>query len=326
MRTWLLGCIAGALAAVTAVPPASAQEYPARPVTLVVPIGAGGPLDLTARQLGAKLSESLGRPFVIENRPGGSTIVGASAVAKSDADGYTLLVAPNSTVTTNVTIFRKLPYDPLKDFIPVALLAQVPFVLVGGPGLTVKQVPDLIAEAKRQPGKLTYGSTGIGTTPHLAGEMLKSNAGIDMTHVAYRGMPAALADVIAGQVNMTFADPANTKPMLEAGKLHAFGVTSKEPVSSLPGVAPLADSGLPGFEAVAWNMVLVPANTPPAVVEKLHAAIKAAMAQPDIQERMKTLGLVAHPSPSLADLKSFLATEIARWGDAVRSAGIAGSE
>ncbi len=320
------GCVIGVVIVAGSAASLTAQEFPSRTVTMVVPLGAGGPLDVTARLLGAKLSESLGRPFVVENRPGGSTIVGATAVAKSDPDGHTLLVAPNSTVATNVTVFKKLPYDPQKDFIPVALLARVPFVLVGGPALTAKTVSELVAEAKKEPGKLTFASTGIGTLPHLAGEMLKTAAGINMTHVAYRGPAASLADVVGGQVHMTFADPANVKPLLAEGKIYAFGVSAKERVSSLPDVPTLAESGVPGFEAVAWNMVLVPANTPDRVVEALHDAVKAAMAQPDVQARMNTMGLLAGPSPSVADLRSFVASEIVRWGDAVRAAGIAGSE
>jgi tripartite-type tricarboxylate transporter receptor subunit TctC len=321
-RSGLIALIAGICVASTA----NAQDYPARQVTIIAPIGAGGPLDLTARLLASKLADALGKPFIVENRPGGGTIVGAMAVVKADADGHTLLIAPNSTVTTNVTVFKKLPYDPEKDLIPIALLARVPFVLVAGPSANVKTVPELIAAAKKDPGKMSFGSTGLGTTPHLAGEIMKSMAAIQITHVAYRSAAAAVSDVVAGHLQMTFADPANAKPMIEATKVTALGVSSSQRVSMLPNVATLAESGLPGFEATAWNMLLAPANTPKDVVEKLHNAVKAAMAQPDVQGRMVAMGLIAPPSPSTDELKKFLATEIVRWGNAVKQAGIAGSE
>ncbi|HEX4407411.1 MAG TPA: tripartite tricarboxylate transporter substrate binding protein [Xanthobacteraceae bacterium] len=305
---------------------ALAEDYPSRPVMLVVPIGGGGPLDTTARLLAAKLGDAMGKPFVVENRPGGNTIVGTMTVAKADPDGHTLLVAPNASLTTNVAIFRKLPYDPQKDFIPIAVLASVPFLLVTGPALPVTQLLQLIAEAKNKPGQLTFASTGIGTVPHLAGEMLKSMAGIQMTHVPYRGLAPVLADVMGGQISMAFVDLAGAMPLVSAGKLHAVGVSSKHRLAELPNVPTIAEGGLPNFEAVGWNMILAPANTPPAVIEKLHAAVVTAMAQPDIQERMKTLGLIADASPGVPELRNFIAAEINRWGAAVRSAGIEGSE
>jgi len=316
---WILfssGCIS----------PAIAQDYPTRSVTLVVPIGAGGPLDTTARLLATKLADSMGKPFVVENRPGGSTIVGTMAVAKAEADGHTLLVAPNGTLTTNVAIFRKLSYDPLKDFVPIALVARVPFVLVTGSALPVKQLSQLVAEAKNKPGELTFASTGIGTAPHLAGEMLKSMAGIKMTHVPYRGLSAVLTDVLGGQIHMAFVDLANAMPLLASGKLQAVGVSSKRRLEYLPDVPTLSESGLDGFEAVAWNMVLAPASTPPAVTEKLHSAIVATMSQSDFQARMRVLGLVADPSPPIPELRNFIASEIAQWGSAARQAGLEGSE
>jgi tripartite-type tricarboxylate transporter receptor subunit TctC len=312
-------CLSGISAAI-------AKDYPTRPVMFVVPIGGGGPLDTTARLLAAKLGDTTGKTFVVENRPGGSTIVGTMAVAKAEADGYTLLVAPNASLTTNVTIFRKLPYDPLKDFTPIALLASVPFVLVTGPALPVTKLSQLIAEAKSKPGQLTFASTGIGTVPHLAGEMLKSMAGIQMTHVPYRGLSSVLADVLGGQVDMAFVDLASAMPLIAAGKLHAVGVSSKDRLDYLPGVPTIAEGGLAGFDAVGWNMILAPNDTPPAVTEKLHSVIVAAMAQPDIQDRMRTLGLVADPSPGIPELRSFIGSEIERWRSAVRLAGIEGSE
>jgi len=326
MRTLFHWGLIASLAALCLIKPVAAEDYPMRPVMLIVPMGPGGPLDLTARLLAAKLWASLGKTFVVENRPGGGTIIGAMAVAKAEPDGYTLLIAPNSTVTTNVTVFKKLPYDPQKDFTPIALLAKVPFVLVSGPALNARTIPALIAEAKKDPGKINFGSTGLGTTPHLAGELFKNMAGIEMTHVAYRGASASVADVMAGHLQMTFSDLANARPLVEAGRIQALGVSSAERSSIMPNVPTIAEAGLPGFEAVAWNMILAPANTPKDIVEKLHKSVNAAMAEPDMQQKMASMGLIANPSPSTEELKKFLSAEIVRWGKAVQQAGIAGSE
>ena len=303
-----------------------AQDYPTRQVTIVVPLTAGGALDILARTLGAKLADRLGKPFVVENRTGGGTVTAAVWVAKAPADGYTLMFTPSGTLATNATLYKNLPYNPAADFVPIALLAKVPFVLVVDPALPVRSIADLIKYAKERPGTISFSSTGTGAVPHLAAELLKSAIGVEMTHVPYRGAPQALSDVVAGHVQLTFADPSISPPLIKEGKVRALGVSSLTRLSSLPDIAPLAEVGVPGFEAVSWHMVVAPAHTPPEIVNKLHDEIKMLVAQPEIQQQMIKMGLIPVDSPSVEQLQSFVASEIVRWGKLVQQAGIAGSQ
>jgi tripartite-type tricarboxylate transporter receptor subunit TctC len=305
---------------------ATAQDYPTRPVTLVVPLAAGGAMDIIARSFGPKLAERLGKSVIIENRTGGGTVTGAMAVANAAPDGHILLIAPSGTLTTNVTLYKKLPYDPVKDFAPVALYTQVPFVLVSNPSLPVKTLPELIKYGKDNPGKLSFASTGTGAVPHLAGEILRSMAGIEMTHVPYRGGPPALNDVIAGHVHMFFADTAITPPLLKDGKIRALGVSSSTRAGVLPDVPTIAEAGLPGFEAVSWHLIVAPAGTPKEIVNKLHAELKSVMASPDIRQQMVEMGLIPIDTPSVDELQRFVGREIVRWGKIVQQVGIAGTE
>jgi tripartite-type tricarboxylate transporter receptor subunit TctC len=306
---------------------AQAQDFPNRPITLVLPLGAGGAMDIVARgSLGPKLSERLGKPVVIENRTGGGTVIAANAVAKALPDGYTLLFAPAGTFTTNVSVYKQLPYDPAKDFVPIALTSKVAFVLVVNPALPVHSMADLIQYATANPGKLAFASTGTGATPHLAGEMLKTAAGIEMIHVPYKGSPPALNDVIAGHVQLTFTDPAISPPLIKQGKVRALGVSSLTRLDVLPEVPPLAESGLPGFEAVSWHLIVAPANTPNTIVTKLHDEFKAIMALPEVRQQIANIGLIPIDTPSVAELQRFVSAEIVRWGKLVNQAGIAGSE
>jgi tripartite-type tricarboxylate transporter receptor subunit TctC len=303
-----------------------AEDYPTRQVTVVVPLGAGGALDILARTLGAKLADRLGKPFVVENRTGGGTVTAAVLVAKAPADGYTLMFTPSGTLATNATLYKNLPYNPAADFVPIALLVKVPFVLIVDPSLPVRSISDLIKYAKERPGTISYSSTGTGAVPHLAAELLKSSIGIEMTHVPYRGAVQALTDVMAGHVQLTFADPSISPPFIEAGKVRALGVSSLTRLGNLPDIPLLAEAGVPGFEAVSWHLVVAPAHTPPAIVNKLHDEIKALVAQPEIQQQMIKMGLIPVDTPSVEQLQKFAASEIVRWGKLVRQAGIAGSE
>jgi len=306
-------------------PPAAAQDYPTRPVTILVPLGAGGAMDIIARAMAPKLAERLGKAVLVENRPGAGTVLAANDVAHGPADGYTLLISPSGTLATNGTLYKKLPYDPIADFVPIALYCRVPFVLVTNPQQPFKTVPELIAYAKANPGKLSFGSTGVGAAPHLAGEMLKSMAGIDMVHVPYKGGPPALNDVMANQVQLFFADTAITPPLIEAGKIRALGVSSKTRAGVLPDVPPIADA-LPGFEAVSWHMFVAQGRTPRPIVDKLHDTFKAVIASPEIRQRMIAMGLIPIDTPSVEELQGFVKSEIGRWGDIVRRVGIAGTE
>jgi tripartite-type tricarboxylate transporter receptor subunit TctC len=306
--------------------PAAAQTYPSRPVTIVAPYAAGGGADLIARLMAQKLSERLGQSFVVENRLGAGGVIAASSVAKAIPDGYTLLVAASTQLAIQVTLHKKLPYDPATDFMPVALLASVPFVLTVNPSLPVHSVADLIKLAKQEPGKLTFGTSGVGGPPHLFTELLKTMTGIEMTHVPYKGTAQAITDVVAGHVPIIFSDLAPAIPLIKDGRLRALGISSAVRFAGLPDVPPLAESGVPGFDAVAWLALVAPVATPPDVVDKLHATVKQIMAEPTVQQRFVDLGNIPLSSPPPDELQRYVKSEIVRWGKVVEKAGLAGSE
>jgi tripartite-type tricarboxylate transporter receptor subunit TctC len=326
-RAPVVACVA-ALLAVTAASFAhaqTAQDWPTKQVTLVLPFAPGGAIDIFARAFAQKLTDKLGKPFVVENRPGAGTVLAAGSVARAPADGHTILVSP-SPLAINATLYKKLPYDTANDFMPVAYVADIPLVLVVHPSLPVKSIPDLIKYAKDNRGELSYASSGTGTTLHLSGEMLKSMTGIAMTHVPYKGGPPALNDVVAGHVQLVFADPSSAIQQIKAGRVRPLGITSTVRLPSAPDIPPIAEAGVPGFEAVSWTVFMVPAKTPDAVANRLHAELTALAATPEMREQAIKLGMVPVTSPSLAQLKGFLPREIARWGKLVHQAGIAGSE
>jgi tripartite-type tricarboxylate transporter receptor subunit TctC len=305
---------------------AQAQDnWPARQVTFVLPFAPGGAIDIFARSFAQKLTDKLGKPFVVENRPGAGTVLAANSVARAAPDGYTIFVSP-SPLAINATLYKKLPYDTAKDFMPVAYVADIPLVLVVHPSLPVKSIPELIKYAKANPGKLSYASSGTGTTLHLSGELLKTMTGIQMTHVPYKGGPPALNDVVAGHVQLVFADPSSAIQQIRAGRVRPLGVTSTVRLPSARDIPPIAEAGVPGFAAVSWTVFLAPAKTPPAVAAKLHAELTALAATPEIREQTVKLGMIPVTSPSLADLRGFMPQQIDRWGKLVRQAGIAGSE
>ena len=306
--------------------PAPAQTYPSRPVTIVAPYAAGGGADLIARLMAQKLGERLGQSFVVENRLGAGGVIAASSVAKATPDGYTLLVAASTQLAIQVTLHKTLPYDPAADFMPIALVASVPFVLIVNPSLPVHSVPELIALAKQKPGELTFGSSGVGGPPHLFTELLKTMTGIEMTHIPYKGTAQAMTDVIAGHVPIIFSDLAPAIPQLKAGRLRALGISSAVRFAGMPEIPPLAEAGVPGFDAVSWLALVAPAATPPEVVDKLHAAVKQIMAEPAVQQRFVDLGNIPLVSPPPDELRRYVKSEIGRWGDVVRKAGLAGSE
>jgi tripartite-type tricarboxylate transporter receptor subunit TctC len=304
---------------------ARAQDYPARQVTFVLPFAPGGAIDLLARYLGQKLGDRMGKPFVVENKPGAGTVVASNLVAKAAPDGHTILVAP-SPLATNATLYKQLPYDPAKDFAPIARVADIPFVLVVHPSLPVRSVTELIDYAKAHPGQLTYASSGSGTTLHLAGELFKSMTGIQMTHVPYRGSPPALNDVVAGHVNLMFADPSSALAQIKLGNVRPLGVSSLTRIPTAPEIPPIAEAGLPGFEAVSWTLFVAPANTPAVVLERLNTELKAVVASPEGQQQIIGYGMVPFATPSPVQLKDFLQAEIVRWGKVVQQAGLAASE
>jgi tripartite-type tricarboxylate transporter receptor subunit TctC len=305
---------------------AHAETYPSHPVTLIAPWPAGGAVDTLCRIFAAKLTDRLGKSVVVENRPGAGSVLGVAATARAAPDGYTLVMAGSASLATTVTIYKKLPYDPTKDFAPIALITRIPFVLVVNPALPIKSVADLIKLAKKDPGRLSYASGGPGSPHHLFTELFKSMTGIDMLHVPYKGTAPALNDVIAGQIPLMFGDVVAGLPLASAGKVRALGVSSSTRIPSAPEIPTIAEAGVPGYEGVGWVMVVAPAHTPKPAVDRLHAELKAIAALPEIQKQMIALGTIPVDSPSPEALQRLIDDEIVRWGKVVKLAGIAGTQ
>lgn len=318
-----------ALAAAVAVQlssPALAQDYPTRTVTILVPFAPGGYTDLLARLVAQKMSEKSGKSFVVENRPGGGTLVAASATARAAPDGYTLLMAPNGTISTNPTLYKSLPYDPLKDFAPVSLVASGPLVLLVNPDVPAKTLQDLIKLAKEKPGTLNYGSPSGGANIAVFMSMLQSLAGIKLTEIPYRGVVPMLTDAIAGRIQVLFADLASSKGFIAEGKLRALAISTRQRFKGAPEIPTIAESGVPEFDAGAWQMILAPAGTPKPVVSYLNSNINAIVQSPEISESITKLGLIPDGKGNPEELRKFCETEITRWGDVLRQAGIAGTQ
>jgi len=289
-------------------------------VRFVVGFTPGGPSDILARALGQKLAERWGQQVVVENRPGAGGNVAAEAVAKSAPDGYTWLLGNNSILATNHALYRRLPYDPLKDFAPVALVAVQPNILVVHPEVPAKSVSELIALLKANPGKLNYASSGAGAAAHLAGELFKAMAGVDMVHVPYKGAQPALTDVVAGQVQLMFATSASVIPYMKQGRLRALAVTTAERSPSVPEIPTVAEAGLPGFEATTWHGVVVPSAVPTQLVQKLNLDINAALKEKDLNERLAGLGAeILTGTPR--DFADYIAREIPKWTKVVKDSG-----
>jgi tripartite-type tricarboxylate transporter receptor subunit TctC len=300
-----------------------AEDYPSHPVSFIVPFAPAGGTDILAHLLGQKLEQRLGKPFVVENRPGSGTVIATNFIAKSPPDGYTIMMEVSS-LAIDATLYKKLPYDPAKDLALVALVAKVPFVLVVNPALPVYSVTDLIKLAKTRP--LSYGSGGIGAFHHLAGALFASMAGIKATHVPYHGTAPALADLVGGYIQFMFTDLGPALPLINAGKLRALAVTTAQRFAALPDLPPLAEAGVPGFDAAAWQGVVAPAETPKDVLAKLNNEINIIVALNDVRARLADLGMIPIGKGSIEDLQRFLEAEIVRWGKVVEAAGIAGSE
>jgi tripartite-type tricarboxylate transporter receptor subunit TctC len=315
-----------AVLAVVASPPAGAEDYPSRTTTIVVPFTPGGTTDILGRLVAQQLEARWGKSFVVENKPGAGTLVGATFVAKAPPDGYTLFMATSTAMAINATLFKSLPYDPVTDLTPVALVAQLPFVLVVHPSLPVQSVTDLIKYAKQHPGQLSYATAGPGTPHHLFAEVLKSMTGIEMAHVPYRGTQPGLNDVVAGHMPLMFTDVAPAIGMLQGGKVRPLGVSTKARLVTFPDIPPLNEAGVPGFDVASWQMIAAPAKTPPAILDKLHEEIKSIVATPEIRDRIVTDGMLPMDNPSRAALQVFVKSEIVRWGKIVQDAGIAGSQ
>jgi tripartite-type tricarboxylate transporter receptor subunit TctC len=294
--------------------------YPSRTIKFIVPYLAGGTTDLLGRLIADQLKSGLGATVIVENKPGAATSLGAEQVARSEPDGYTLLMATSTTLAINKSIYRALAYDPVKDFAPIALVAAVPFVLIVNPQLPVNTLSEFILYAKTNPG-LAYGSAGNGSPHHLGAEMLKSAAGIDIRHVPYRGSVPALLDVIAGHISLMFVDLLPSLPQIHEGKVRALGVTTRTHVAAAPNIPTIAESGLPGFELVSWQGVVAPAGTPRPIVDRLAGEIGKLLADPSSHERFAAMALEPLPGSTPDSFADYIKSEVDRWAEIVKNSG-----
>jgi len=306
--------------------PAQAQ-YPNRPVTIIVPLAAGSGMDVLVRLYADKLTERLGKPVVVENRPGASLMLAANAVAQAAPDGHTLLVSTSSAMAINLTLFKQVTYDPDRDFIPISLYVKSPFILVVNPELRAKSVPELIKYVKDNQGKLSYSSPGAGVAQHLSMEFMKNQFGLEITHVPYRATPQSIQDIAAGHIALGWAEAGASLPLIKDGKLRALAVSSLTRLPLLPDVPPLAEAApAPGFEAVSWHMLLAPAKTPRDIVDRLHDEMKKIMADPELKKKIETIGLIPFDTLSVDGLRDYRRSEQEKWGGLVKKLGLEGSQ
>jgi tripartite-type tricarboxylate transporter receptor subunit TctC len=299
----------------------AAESYPTKPIRIIVPFAPGGGTDVTARLVGQPLAEKLGQPVVIDNRPGAGTMLGTELTAKAPADGYTIMIA-SASHAINPTLYRKVNYDPLRDFAPITLAISFPFVIAVHPSVPAQSVKELIAQAKANPGRLTYASSGTGSTNHLAGELFKRMAGIEMVHVPYKGGGPAMNDTIGGQVQMIFGTVLETMPQVRAGKLKGLAVSSGKRAAFAPDLRTASEDGLPGYDVTGWYAFLAPAAIPRPVLNRLNAEMTAILNTPATRERFLAMGAEPWPtSPEAA--KEFIAGEVGRWGKLIKGARIA---
>ena len=310
-----------AMAAAGALPlGAAAQAYPAKPVTIVVPFAPGGTTDILARIVGQGLGAELGQPFVVDNRAGAGGNIGASLAAKAPADGYTLFMGTVGTHAINQALYKKMPFDPVKDFAPLSRVATVPNLLVAHPSQPYKTVKELIAYAKANPGKVTYGSPGSGASPHVSGDLFKSMTGTDLLHVPYKGSAPAMTDLLGGQISIMFDNMPSAIQHVRSGKLRPIAVTTAKRSPELPDVPTIAEAGVPGYEAMSWFGMFAPAATPQPLLDKLNAALVKVLNQPDVKKKIAEQGgdVVAETPAQFA---AFIKSETAKWGKVVKDSG-----
>jgi len=322
----MLRMLLAAAMLVSAAAGAAAQTYPARPVTIVVPYAAGGNTDAIARTLAHRLEQRLGQPFVIEQRLGAASVIGATYVSRATPDGHTLMIGTSTTMAVNVGVYKKLPYDPTRDLAPIALVAGVPFVLVINPALPVKSLADLARYAKTLPDGLAYASNGPGGAAHLFAELLGGELGIKLVHVPYKGLSPALNDIVAGHVQMMFGDFATALPLVKAGKLNALGVSTTQRVDAAPEIPPLVEVGLKDFDASSWQMMVAPAKIPSDILRKLNAEFRAIVKEPAVQAEFSRRGLISLDGGTPEALQGYVKSEIVRWGEVAKRAGVFASQ
>jgi tripartite-type tricarboxylate transporter receptor subunit TctC len=309
--------VAGAALAATA----AAQNYPTRPVRMIVPLAAGGGMDITARGVAQKMNEALGQSMVIDNRPGGGGSIGAELTAHAAPDGYTLMMASGTMITHK--LLYKPQYDPIRDFAAITQVSSQPYVLVVNPAVPAATMAEFIAYAKANPGKLNFSSSGTGSLIHLTGELFNTMAGVKLVHIPYKGIAASYPDLFANQIQLTFASTISATPHIKSGKLRALGVTSKTRLRSMPELPPFAESGVPGFDVVQWYGILAPAATPRPIIDRVHKAVAGALTQPDVIARMASEG--AEPVGNTPqEFAAHIKAELAKWGAVIKQAGIKG--
>jgi tripartite-type tricarboxylate transporter receptor subunit TctC len=315
-RALLLGVL-GAVAGHAAAQPA----YPARSIRFIVPYPPGSGTDIVARMLGQKLTEAWGQQVLVDNRPGAGAIIGVDAVAKAAPDGYTIGIADNGPLAINPALYPKLPYNPARDFAPVTLVANLPFILVVHPGVPANNVAELLALAKARPGRINYASVGNGSAVHLATELLKTRAGIDLVHVPYKGSAPALNGVLSGEASLMFVNLLSSLPLVKAGKLRALATGTPKRLAALPELPTVAEAGVPGYEYQAWFGVVAPAGTPRPIVERLNQELRRVIAMPEIRDRMISQGGLEPVGGTAESFAAMIPTEIEYWGRVVRETG-----
>jgi len=296
-------------------------DYPNKPIKIIVGFPPGQATDVIARMVGERITASMGQPVVIDNKPGQGGSIGAAAAAKSPADGYTMLISATAPLATNPNLYKNLPYDPSRDFAPITLIANLPFVLVANPNLPANNVRELIALAKSKPGQLTFASSGSGSTSHLSMEMLKAATGIDIRHVPYKGSPPAFTDVMGGQVDLVFDTAVYALPQVRAGRVKILAVASAKRSVLLPDVPTVAEQGVPGYESGAWLGAVFPVGTPAPIVARMYTELNRIMKAPEMSERLSTLGGEPLSSTSPEDFGRHIASEMRKWGKAVADSG-----
>ncbi|MBB1602714.1 tripartite tricarboxylate transporter substrate binding protein [Variovorax sp. UMC13] len=320
-RTFVLATVAAAGALSLAPLAAQAQAaFPSKPITIIVPFSAGGTTDILARVVGLHMGTDLGQPVVVDNRAGAGGNIGGQAAARANPDGYTLFMGTVGTHAINQSLYKKMPFDPIKDFAPLSRVAMVPNLLVVNPGQPYKSVKELIAYGKANPGKINFGSSGNGSSIHLSGELFKQMTGVDMQHVPYRGSAPAVSDLLGGQISVMFDNMPSAIQHVKGGKLRALAVTTAKRSPALPDVPTIAEAGVPGYEATSWFGLLAPAGTPAPIVAKLNAAILKALADPEVKKKLAEQGAESHGEKP-EEFAAFIKSETAKWGKVVKESG-----
>jgi len=318
VTTRLALCI---LLAVPAFAAQAAEKYPVRPIRFVIPFPPGGGNDILGRAFSERLGERLGQQWVVDNRGGASSIIGAEIVARAPADGYTLLLGTNSTLAVVPSLRRKLPFDPIKDYDAISLMSSSPYLLVVNPGFEAKSVRELIAVAKARPGQLDFASPGHGTSNHLAFEMFKLMAGIELTHIPYKGTSAMITDLLGGRVSVMFVSTASVRPHVLSGRLRALGISTAKRSPAMPEVAPIAEMGVAGFDTASWVGLVGPRGTPPAIIKRLNAEINKVIDEGDLKDKLASQGFIPDGSTP-REFAAHIRDELARYRKLVKDAGI----